>query len=104
MLTGFFAQVHFFLLMGCLMIRFLPSTSIFLDCLLLQPNHMPQSLSSGASDVHPAHHDSTESADPHLGEVTIMATLWTPDRGTCYQVSYIIGLLQVPGRTFMYLG
>ena len=33
-----------------------------------------------------------------------MATLGTPDRGTCYHVSHIIGLLQPPGRTFMYLG
>ena len=33
-----------------------------------------------------------------------MVTLGTLDRGTCTQVSQIIGLLQAPGRTFMYLG
>ena len=32
-----------------------------------------------------------------------MVTLGTPDRGTCYLVSQIIGLLQAPGRTCMYL-
>ena len=32
-----------------------------------------------------------------------MVTLGTPDRGTCYQVSQNIGLVQAPNRTFMYL-
>ena len=32
-----------------------------------------------------------------------MATLGAPDRGTCDQVPQIIGVLQVPDRTFMYL-
>ena len=31
-------------------------------------------------------------------------TLGTPDQGTCTQVSQIIGLLQAPSRTCMYLG
>ena len=34
----------------------------------------------------------------------IMVTLGTPDQGTCYQVSQIIGVLKAPDRTFMYLG
>ena len=34
----------------------------------------------------------------------IMATLGTPDRGTCSQVSQIIGVLQAPNRTCIYLG
>ena len=32
-----------------------------------------------------------------------MATLGAPDQGTCDQVSQIIGALQVPDGTFMYL-
>ena len=33
----------------------------------------------------------------------IMVTLGTPDRGTYFQVYQIIGLLQAPNCTFMYL-
>ena len=33
-----------------------------------------------------------------------MVTLGTPDQGTYSQVSQIIGLLQAPSRTCMYLG
>ena len=33
-----------------------------------------------------------------------MVTLGTPDRGTCFQVFQIIGVLQVPTHTCMYLG
>ena len=33
----------------------------------------------------------------------VMVTLGTPDQGTCRKVSQIIGLLQAPDRTFMYL-
>ena len=36
-------------------------------------------------------------------DVDIMVTLGIPDQGTCSQVSQIIGLLQAPYRTFMYL-
>ena len=34
----------------------------------------------------------------------IMVILGAPDRGTWNQVSQIIGALQVPGQTYMYLG
>ena len=38
------------------------------------------------------------------GNTVIMAILGTPDRGTCTQVSQIIGLLQEPGLTCMVPG
>ena len=53
--------------MGCLMNSFLLSCGRCLDCLLPDPGHMPQSLSSEVSDVHPAHLDSTESIGLLLG-------------------------------------
>ena len=34
----------------------------------------------------------------------IMVTMGTPNRGTCFQVSQIIGVLQAPGHTYKYLG
>ena len=42
-----------------------------LACLLPEPGLMPQLLSSGVLDVHPAYHDSTESVDPLLGVVKL---------------------------------
>ena len=41
----------------------------FLDCLLPKPILMSLSFSSGVSDMHRAHHDSTETADTILGMV-----------------------------------
>ena len=67
----FFPLLVLFSLMGCLMTIFLPSTGRSLDCLLPEPGLMSQSLSSKVSDVHPAHHDSTKSADPLLGIVKL---------------------------------
>ena len=48
------------LFMGCLMSSFLLSTCRSLNCLLLEPGLISQSLSSLISDVRPAHHYSTE--------------------------------------------
>ena len=59
--TIFFPTPCIIFLMGCLMTSFLPSTGRSLDCLLLEPGLMPQSLSSEVSDVRPTHLDSTES-------------------------------------------
>ena len=67
----FFGLHSLYYLTGCLMTSFLPSTGRSLDCLLPDPGLMPQSLSSEVSDVRPAHHDSTELADPLLGVVKL---------------------------------
>ena len=53
------------------MTSFLPSTGRSLDCLLLKPSLMSQSLSSKVIDVRLKHHGSTESADPLLGMVKL---------------------------------
>ena len=53
------------------MTSFLPSPGRSFDCLLSKPGLMSQSLSNEVSDMHPEHHDSTESADPVLGVVKL---------------------------------
>ena len=70
---AFFAPlIVLFFLMGPLMTSYLPSTGRSLDCLLPEPSLLPQSLSSGVSEVRPAHLDSTESAEPLQGMVKLM--------------------------------
>ena len=53
------------------MTSFLSSTGRSLDCLLPKPWLMSQSLYNVVSDVHPAPHDGTESADSLLGAVKL---------------------------------
>ena len=67
----FFPLLVLFFFVGHLINSFLPSTGRSLDCLLLKPDLLPQSLSSEVSDMRPTHHGSTESADPLLGIVKL---------------------------------